>query len=60
MTPRLTACVAGRVLVPLLVMEDLGERDAVYCKEEATGPPALRRGLRPDLDYFFSVLHINI
>lgn len=57
---RLTARVVGRVLVLLFVMEDLGERDVVYCKEEVIGFSVLRRGFRFDLDYFFSVFDINI
>lgn len=53
MTPRLTARVAGRTLVPLLVIADLGEGDAVYSRREATG-------LRPDSDYLFRAPSINI
>lgn len=44
MTPRLTACVAGSRLVLLLAIEDLGERNAVYCRKEATGARSLMKG----------------
>lgn len=59
-TPRLLARVAGRMSVPLFTIEDLGERDTVYCRKEATGPRSLIKGLRPDSDYLFSVPYINI
>lgn len=44
MTPRLTAYVTGSRLVPLLAIEDLGERNAVYCRKEATGARSLMKG----------------
>lgn len=31
-TPRPKACVAGRMFVALLAREDLGERNAAYCR----------------------------
>lgn len=44
MIPRLRACVAGRRLVSLLAIEDLGERNAVHCRKEATGARSLMKG----------------
>lgn len=49
----LMACAAEGILVPLLMAEDLGGRNAVYCRRKATKP-------RPASDYLLSVPFINI
>ena len=53
MTPRLTACVAEGMLVPLLAAADLGGGEAVYGRREATKPG-------PDSDDLFSDPFVNI
>lgn len=54
-TPRLLENVGT-----IICKEDLGERDTVYCRKEATGSRLLIKGLKPDSDYLFSVPYINV